>query len=126
MGSEVGQIAWCDLTVDQADRIRDFYKEVVGWESQDVSMGDYSDYCMMSPGDQQAVAGVCHARGVNANLPAQWLMYVTVADIQAAADRCTALGGRLVCPPREMGGQGTFCVMQDPAGAVIALIQPAE
>jgi hypothetical protein len=31
-------------------------------------MGDYSDYTMMCPGDGDAVAGICHARGSNADL----------------------------------------------------------
>jgi hypothetical protein len=47
--SEVGKIGWIDMTVDDADGIRDFYKTVVGWGSDDVSMGEYSDYSMTLP-----------------------------------------------------------------------------
>ena len=47
--SEVGKIGWIDMTVDDADGVRDFYKAVVGWETDDVSMGDYSDYVMKMP-----------------------------------------------------------------------------
>jgi predicted enzyme related to lactoylglutathione lyase len=35
----VGSIGWCDLTVENADTIRDFYRGVVGWTSTDVDMG---------------------------------------------------------------------------------------
>lgn len=47
--SQVGTVGWIDITVDDADGLRDFYKEVVGWESDAVSMGDYSDYTMKTP-----------------------------------------------------------------------------
>ena len=38
-----GQVGWFDLTVADADTIRDFYKAVVGWETEAHDMGDYSD-----------------------------------------------------------------------------------
>jgi catechol-2,3-dioxygenase len=30
---QVGTIGWVDLTVPNADEVRDFYMEVVGWKS---------------------------------------------------------------------------------------------
>ena len=60
-----GTIGWIDLTVPDADRVRDFYAEVVGWHPEPVDMDGYSDFVMKSPGGAPA-AGVCHARGTNA------------------------------------------------------------
>ena len=37
------------------------------------SMGTHNDFNMLRPGSGKPVAGICHARGPNANLPAQWL-----------------------------------------------------
>jgi uncharacterized protein len=121
---EPGAIAWVDLTVSDAPRVRDFYAAVTGWKCQDVPMGDYSDFGMAAPGSGRAVAGVCHARGANADLPAQWLVYITVADLDASLERCRSLGGALVSGPRGMGDWGRFAVIRDPAGAVAALIEP--
>jgi predicted enzyme related to lactoylglutathione lyase len=112
--------------VPDAAGLRDFYQKVVGWTTEAVPMGDYEDYCMHTPQQGKAVAGVCHARGVNANLPAQWLIYITVADVDASAARCVELGGKVVSSPRELGGYGRFCVIQDPAGAVAALLAPPK
>lgn len=122
---EVGTIGWTDLTVDDADGVRDFYREVVGWKPSPVSMGDYSDYTMETPASGTAVAGVCHARGTNAGLPAQWLIYIVVADVEASARRCRELGGEVLVGPKQTGGQGTYCVIRDPAGAVAALFASA-
>lgn len=49
-----GQIGWLDLTVPDADSLREFYSDVTGWTPAPVSMGDYQDYCM-NPGDGQSV-----------------------------------------------------------------------
>ena len=122
----VGSIGWVDLTVDDATAVRDFYRDVVGWSSTDIDMGGYSDYCMDTPGDGTSVAGVCHARGGNAAMPAQWLIYVTVEDIDRSAAKCVELGGEIVVPPKPPGGGDRSCVIRDPAGAVMALYQPAD
>ncbi len=117
-----GQIGWIDLTVPRAVELRDFYAKVVGWKSQPVPMGDYDDFCMVPAGGDTPVAGICHARGDNADVPPQWLVYITVADLDQSVKDCEALGGTIIIPIREMGG-GRFAVMRDPAGAVSALFQ---
>ena len=120
----VGKIGWIDLTVADAQGVGAFYREVVGWRSEGVDMGGYQDYCML-PADGEAVAGVCHARGTNEGIPAQWLIYITVADLEASLERCRALGGEVVRGARGLGGMGRFAIVRDPAGAVCALFQRA-
>jgi uncharacterized protein len=117
----VGTIGWVDLTVPNASEVRDFYKAVVGWTTSDVAMGDYSDFCMHPSADAPPVAGVCHARGPNADLPSQWMIYLTVADLDASIAQVKERGGRVLAGPKNMGGQARYCVIQDPAGAVAAL-----
>ena len=118
----VGSIAWRDLTVENASEIRDFYSKVVGWKSSPVSMGDYDDYCVNTPDSGETVGGICHARGVNAKAPPQWLIYVVVADVSKSIEECLALGGKVIDGPRKVGDK-PFCVIQDPAGASIGLIE---
>ena len=120
-----GTIGWVDLTVDDALEIRDFYAAVVGWTHGGVSMGDYDDFNMQVPTTSVPVAGVCHKRGSNADLPSQWLIYVNVADLDQSMSRCRDLGGSVISGPKVMAGMGRFCVIQDPAGAVMALFEPA-
>ncbi len=117
----VGAPVWHDLTVPNADAVRDFYRQVIGWTPQAVEMGGYSDWAMATRSGE-TVAGVCHARGVNAKLPPQWLIYVQVEDVDAAVAKCVELGGKVLDGPRAMGSQ-RFCCIRDPEGAVLALIQ---
>lgn len=121
--AEVGKIGWIDMTVANAPELKEFYCKVVGFEAADVSMGDYSDYMMNMPASGEAVAGVCHARGGNSDLPGGWLIYFVVADVEASAAACTANGGELLFEPRALAG-GRFCVIRDPNGATAALYQP--
>jgi predicted enzyme related to lactoylglutathione lyase len=118
-----GSISWQDLTVADAERVRDFYQAVVGWKPETLSMGAYSDFVMKA--DEDAVAGICHARGSNADLPPVWLIYITVEDLDHSLQECQRLGGALVSAPRSYGG-GRYCVIQDPAGALCALYQPPD
>ena len=122
---EIGTISWTDLTTDDADQTRKFYEAVVGWGSSPVNMGEYDDFVMTSPASGQTIAGICHARGTNAELPAQWLVYIIVEDLDASAARCAELGGKVIVEPKGMGGHGRYCVIEDPAGAVAALFEQA-
>jgi predicted enzyme related to lactoylglutathione lyase len=73
-------------------------------------MGCYQDFCLHPPGEPQPVAGICHARGHIVDLPPVWLVYITVDDLDQSIRR----------------PNGRFCVVEDPAGAVCALFQPAK
>ncbi len=118
---EIGTIAWRDLTVKDAEGIRDFYCDVVGWQAASHNMGDYDDFNIQTPESGEVITGICHARASNANIPPVWLFYVNVEDVDKSAARCLALGGKVIDGPRMMG-HSHFCVIQDPAGAMIGLV----
>ena len=122
----VGTIGWFDLTVHNADQVRDFYAGVVGWKWSPLDMNGYSDYCMNLPGSGETVAGICHKLNVNASLPSQWLMYITVANLEQSMSRVEELGGKIITSIRGNAAQGRFVVVQDPAGAVAALFEPGK
>lgn len=117
----MGRVGWIDLTVGDAGGVRDFYAKVTGWKPSDVPMGDYADFNML---DSEGVpaAGVCHARGGNAGLPRQWLIYVYVPDLDSSLEACRTAGGEVIAGPKSMGA-ARYAVIRDPAGAAMALYQ---
>lgn len=117
---KIGYISWHDLTVDDAETVSDFYSQVVGWSRQAFDMKGYNDYVMNAP-DGNPAGGVCHARGGNADLPPQWLMYITVEDLDKSIAKCIELGGKIIGGKRKMGEQGEYCLVQDPAGSHVML-----
>lgn len=121
--AEIGSIAWTDLTVPDAEDLKEFYQRVVGWTPAPVSMGDYDDFNMVSPGLGVPAAGICHARGVNAELPPVWMIYIVVEDLEKSLEACAKGGGELLAGPKSMGPGSAYAVIRDPAGAVAALYQ---
>lgn len=117
-----GSVGWVDLTVPDAQSLRDFYAKVVGWEPQALDMGGYADYCMNAP-NGETVAGVCHSRGVNAGVPPVWMVYITVADLDVAVAAVQSLGGKLLGQIKGVKGKSRTCIIQDPAGAVCTLYE---
>ena len=120
-----GTIVWIDQTSKNAEEVKEFYSKVVGWKTSPVSLGDYDDYNMMPPESDDPIVGICHARGVNADLPVGWLMYIQVVDLNESIAECKKLGGKILVGPKGMGGKSRYCVLEDPAGAVVALFAPA-
>lgn len=123
MNKKIGTIAWQDLTVNNAEDVRDFYAEVVGWKPNPVNMGDYDDFSMAPEGADQPSAGICHAKGDNKNLPPQWLIYIYVENLNTSMTAVEAKGGKLLTEVKSYGGSSKYVIIEDPAGAVCALYE---
>ncbi|GHF97674.1 VOC family protein [Thalassotalea marina] len=123
MENKIGHMAWLDLSVGNADQVKSFYQEVIGWQSSEVSMGDYNDYAMLTD-EGEAVAGICHAKGCNIDIPPAWLPYFLVENIEQAAQAVQDKGGSMVTEIKSMGDD-KYAVIKDPAGAVCAIYQKA-
>jgi predicted enzyme related to lactoylglutathione lyase len=122
----VGSIAWVDLTVPNAGPLQKFYSAVVGWEAEEVDMGGYSDFNLKPAGADEPEAGICNAKGENAGLPGQWLIYIIVADLERSLAEVKTRGGKILKQPIHADAAGRYAVIQDPAGAVCALYEPGE
>lgn len=130
-GSQLGDMAWMDLSVSHATQVKDFYQKVLGWRSEAVNMScdgeQYSDFAMSSNSSEETssvnfVTGICHAKGANADMPATWLPYFLITDIELAISTVQAEGGELVTDIKSMG-EDKYVVVKDPAGAQCALYQ---
>lgn len=118
-----GLIKWADLTVDNAAEVRDFYCAVVGWDSKGFGSDGSEDYVLTNVETGDVAAGICSQAGDIKGLPQQWLVYVTVEDLDDSIAACNAHGGKVVFGPRDSATMGRWCVVEDPAGAVMALTE---
>jgi len=123
--ARVGCISWLDLTVSDASATREFYRQVVGWSVQDIEMKDagerYADYNMIGD-DGSPAAGVCHARGVNLDLPPVWMLHLPVGDLAESLRRVREEGGKVMKATRDAEGEYAYAAVQDPVGACLALV----
>lgn len=118
-----GLIKWADLTVANADEVVDFYQAVVGWNAVGLPVEGREDFLMTHPETGDPTAGICHQAGSLEGLPEQWLVYVTVEDLDDSMAACKGHGGKVVFGPRDSETMGRWCVVEDPAGAVMALTE---
>lgn len=118
-----GSIGWIDMAAANHEAVRDFYRDVVGWEATPLSMGDHDDYCMAPP-EGETVAGICKESGSAATgLPAVWMIYIIVADLSASLAKVAERGGAVHSGPKKTP-MGDYAIVRDPAGAYCALFQP--
>ncbi len=121
--AKFGKILWQDLTVENAEEVKNFYQEVVGWDSSVVDQGGYHDFNIHpQAGSEEAIAGICHKRGELQNFPSQWLMYITIENLNKSIEKSKALGGKIVEGPKKMG-KSSYAIVQDPAGAYFVLFE---
>ena len=57
-------------------------------------------------------------------MPPVWMIYINVPDLDESVRRAEESGGKVRVPARNAGA-GRYCVIEDPAGAVAALFEPA-
>ncbi len=117
-----GTIGWHELHAAEADKAFAFYSALFGWHrNQGIDMGPLGIYQIF--GDENAPMGF----GGIFNKPAAearpyWLYYFAVADIDAAAERVTASGGKVNHDPQQVPGGAWIIQAQDPQGAAFALV----
>ena len=117
---------WTDIAVENAGELKDFYSQVFGWTVQEVPMEDeagaYADYAMVDK-KGEGVGGVCHKRGVNNDLPSQWIVYFTVENVTESIETCKRLGGKVLKETRNEEGDLFYALLKDPSGAIIGIMQ---
>jgi predicted enzyme related to lactoylglutathione lyase len=125
---EPGAVVWADLSTPDQPRASRFYGDLFGWKMTggknevDANAGDY--FHIVNDGD--FIGGIPPAEHRNPQMPAHWLIYVSVPDANAAVTKAQSLGGRLLHGPVTIERARTFAVLADPQGAVFAVVDGKE
>lgn len=114
-----GRILWHDLQTPDPDKATDFYGKVLGWTYETSGQGDHAYHHIH---DGQSQTGGIMKLDSSHDVPAHWLAYVGVTDLEASVEQVTQLGGKLVVGPMPIPGTGRFAIVQDPFGATFALL----
>ena len=120
-----GHFGWHELATSDEGAALAFYTDLFGWETHaEFDMGDAGIYQMLRvPGDDHESIAIFRKP---AEAPATaWLYYVVVPDVDAAAERASALGGLVALGPMDVPGGGRIAQCRDPQGAYFAVMTPA-
>jgi predicted enzyme related to lactoylglutathione lyase len=113
-----GRIGWHELLAADWEKALAFYGELFGWQKADADIGELGTYQLFSAGGQ-TIGGMLTKPPI---VPAPfWLYYFNIGDIDAAVERVTAGGGRIVDGPLEVPGGSWIVQCTDPQGAIFAL-----
>lgn len=118
-----GTVCWIDLGTSDAEGAKRFYTQLFGWTADDMSAGDGLTYTMFSMRGKH-VAALYQMPAEMKGVPPHWLTYVSVDDVEKAAERAKALGGTISMGPMDVLDAGRQVLLQDPTGAHFALWQP--
>jgi uncharacterized protein len=122
---EPGSLTWTELATNDPKKAEQFYTQLFGWGAKTggEGMNAYTEFSANGmPG-----AGMMDTKvyGPNVNVPPNWMPYFRVTDVDASANKAKELGGSLRVPPTDIPNVGRFSVVQDPQGAVFAIIKMA-
>ena len=118
-----GAFCWADLGTPDAAAAKRFYTALFGWTAEDRPMGPGAFYTMLTL-NGRAVAALYAQDPAPPGGPPHWLSYVSVASANDATRRAKELGGTVLVDPFDVLDVGRMALVQDPAGAVVALWQP--
>jgi predicted enzyme related to lactoylglutathione lyase len=118
--AEVGRCGWNELAAKNLDGALKFYGEQFGWTAgSEIDIGDMETYKFFEH-KGNAIGGMMKAND-NAG-PAVWSFYFRVADIDAAAEKIAAAGGKILHGPAQVPGDDFAINGLDPQGVLFALV----
>ena len=118
---EPNSLCWNELATPDTERAGAFYTGLFDWGVERQPMRDFVYTCFKS--GEELKGGMMEINPEWGPVPPHWLVYFAVDDCDASAAAVTALGGGLRVPPTDVPGVGRFAVLQDPQGAVFAILQ---
>jgi uncharacterized protein len=119
----LGCFVWYELMTTDTEAANAFYAKVVGWGTRDASMPGIA-YTLFTAGNTSVTGLIglpeeAKKRGARPS----WVGYVSVSDVDAAADRVQQLGGTIYVPPTDIPNVSRFSVVADPQMATLALFK---
>ena len=113
-----GQVGWRELLAADGQKAFTFYGALFGWQSAPGEVDLADEYRLLTTGGERI-------GGMFTKPPFMpdpfWVYYFNVGDIDAAAERVTAAGGRIFVGPLELPDGSWIIRCTDPQGAVFAL-----
>jgi predicted enzyme related to lactoylglutathione lyase len=116
IGNGPGEICWMELMVDDPSQVIPFYGDLFGWrfsEPMDVNGGVYRSF----ENGGEKLGGIFKRPADVPPMPPAWMVYFSVASVDAAAERVKALGGCIMVEKTAIPSTGFFACIADPTGA---------
>jgi hypothetical protein len=120
-----GSFCWFELSTTNQAQAKAFYGAIFGWQPSDQPVGPNDVYTIFKI-DGRDAAAACTLRPdqLAHGVPPNWLLYVSVQNVDASAKRATGAGGTVLMPPFDVMESGRMALVADPTGAAFAIWEP--
>ncbi|WP_309400396.1 VOC family protein [Cerasicoccus maritimus] len=114
-----GTIGWNEVITPNKEESIAFYTQLFGWTTENMELPGGMTYTMFKQGDRP-VAGCVQPD--QEGVPASWLQYVSVEDLDETIQKAKSLGASIIMERVDLP-MGSFAVVADPQGATFAFWQ---
>ncbi|KAB2897536.1 MAG: VOC family protein [Kofleriaceae bacterium] len=116
-----GHFSWAELNTTDYESAWKFYAQLFDWKHRDsMDMGPAGTYFMFTDQTGKTKGGMSNvARQMG--MPAHWLYYVTVDNVDQTIERIKRAGGKVLNGPMPIPGDDVIAQCQDPQGAFFAI-----
>jgi len=119
--SQPGAFGWGELYATDQHAAFQFYHQIFGWAKEGTfDMGPMGEYVLFGNDGKQL--GGMMAKPKDMPMPPAWMYYIYVADLDAALERATSSGAKLLNGPMPVPGGARIAQFIDPQGATFALL----
>jgi uncharacterized protein len=120
-----GSFCWLELATSDQTAAKPFYSSLFGWTPSDSPLGPDAVYTIFKREGRDAAAAYTMFPEQRAmGIPPNWMLYISVANVDDIAKRAKAAGGAVLKDAFDVGESGRMAVLQDPTGAVFSVWQP--
>ena len=125
-----GKIIWRDLLTNDPAASQKFYGELFGWEFESVgtasNLESDSSYTLIRH-NGQLIGGMIDTLALNGRRDiSQWVVLMSVEDVDASTEAVTANGGTIITPPTDLQSRGRLAVIRDAEGALLGLLETRD
>lgn len=118
-----GEFHWNELMTRDVDKAKAFYENTIGWTFNAMPMPT-GTYNIAMLGDKP-VGGLFEMNGDDfEGVPAHWMSYLSVDDIDVRLAKAKAEGATVVREPFDVPGVGRIAILTDGGGGTIGWMTP--
>lgn len=115
---------WSELMTTEVEKAKAFYGKTLGLTFEGFDPSGEGNYWVAMAGGE-AVWGLMDMTS-RPGSPTGWFTYLAADDVDTRVAAAEAAGGKLMLPIFEVPTVGRIAILQDPTGAIIGWMKPAE
>jgi hypothetical protein len=124
--SSHGQFHWNELMTRNVEKAKKFYAETMGWTYNAMPIPEGGTYTLAMSGGTP-VAGILDINSPDyKGAPESWMPYIAVDNVDERVKKATKAGAKVMKPAFEIPGVGRIVILQEPGGAGIGWMTPAN